>query len=162
MEEDGSLSYWSVLFKASSFADFLDRLNMIEEINAADQRRLQDLDQAHKEVEQYRSELLAQKDALQVKKDDLAAKRDDLAEASAEKDALLETLLARGLMSIKKPWPTSAPPSRPTWTKLPRKTTSWPRPSTGNGWPHLSPPPLPPPGPRRPPTRTTLTSLPPL
>ena len=34
MEEDGSLSYWSVLFKASSFADFLDRLNMIEEINA--------------------------------------------------------------------------------------------------------------------------------
>ena len=96
MEEDGSLSYWSVLFKASSFADFLDRLNMIEEINAADQRRLQDLDQAHKEVEQYRSELLAQKDALQVKKDDLAAKRDDLAEKSAEKDALLETLLARG------------------------------------------------------------------
>ena len=96
MEEDGSLSYWSVLFKASSFADFLDRLNMIEEINAADQRRLRDLDQAHKEVEQYRSELLAQKDALQVKKDDLAAKRDDLAEKSAEKDALLEALLARG------------------------------------------------------------------
>lgn len=71
MEEDGSLSYWSVLFKASSFADFLDRLNMIEEINAADQRRLQEPEQAHKEVEQYRSELLAQKDALQVKKDDL-------------------------------------------------------------------------------------------
>ena len=36
MEEDGSVSYWSVLFKASSFADLLDRLNMIEEIAASD------------------------------------------------------------------------------------------------------------------------------
>ena len=27
MEEEGELSYWSVLFQANSFADFLDRLN---------------------------------------------------------------------------------------------------------------------------------------
>ena len=29
MEEDGKLSYWSVLFKANSFSDLLDRLNMV-------------------------------------------------------------------------------------------------------------------------------------
>ena len=43
MEEDGNLSYWSVLFKANSFSDLLDRLNMIEEIAISDQRRLQEL-----------------------------------------------------------------------------------------------------------------------
>ena len=40
MEEDGGLSYWSVIFKANSFPDLLDRLNMIEEIAAADRRRI--------------------------------------------------------------------------------------------------------------------------
>ena len=46
MEEDGSLSYWAVLFKANSFADLLDRLNMIDEIAASDNRRLQELNEA--------------------------------------------------------------------------------------------------------------------
>ena len=46
MEEDGGISYWSVLFKASSFSDLLDRLTMIEEIAAADQRRLEEMSQA--------------------------------------------------------------------------------------------------------------------
>ena len=32
MEEEGELSYWEVLFKANSFSDLLDRLNIIEEI----------------------------------------------------------------------------------------------------------------------------------
>ena len=120
MEEDGSLSYWSVLFKASSFADFLDRLNMIEEINAADQRRLQDLDQAHKEVEQYRSELetlLARGDeykeamanisaAKQANMDEIAQKNDELAEAQYRE--WLATSVA-----------TTAPTTRPTETTDP-------------------------------------------
>ena len=40
MEEEGTLSYWEVLFRANSFSDLLDRLNMVEEISASDQRRL--------------------------------------------------------------------------------------------------------------------------
>ena len=43
MEEDGTLTYWSVLFKATSFADFLDRLSLISEIQSADKRRLTEL-----------------------------------------------------------------------------------------------------------------------
>ena len=46
MEEEGSLSYWAVLFEANSFADLLDRLNMIEEIAAADHRRMEELTEA--------------------------------------------------------------------------------------------------------------------
>ena len=41
MEEEGQVSYWSVLFEANSFSDLLDRFNMVQEIAAADKRRLQ-------------------------------------------------------------------------------------------------------------------------
>ena len=40
MEEEGNVSYWTVLFRANSFSDLLDRMNMIEEIAASDRRRL--------------------------------------------------------------------------------------------------------------------------
>ena len=50
MEEDGEITYWSVLFKASDFSDFLDRLSMIEEIAASDRRRLEEMDSAATEV----------------------------------------------------------------------------------------------------------------
>ena len=36
MEEKGKLTYWSILFKASSFADLLDRVDMINEIARSD------------------------------------------------------------------------------------------------------------------------------
>ena len=50
MEEAGELSYWSVLFQANSFADLLDRFNMVQEIAASDQRRLKELNEAAKVV----------------------------------------------------------------------------------------------------------------
>ena len=80
MEEEGSMSYWEVLFKANSFADLLDRLNMIQEIAAADRRRLQELDDAADQVADA-------KDALQGEKDDLEATRQELDAAYAELDA---------------------------------------------------------------------------
>ena len=43
MEETGNVSYWSVLFNASSFTDLLDRIDMIHEISEADQIMLQQL-----------------------------------------------------------------------------------------------------------------------
>ena len=43
MEENGNLSYWEVVFQANDFADLLDRLNMVEEIDRADQQRLEEI-----------------------------------------------------------------------------------------------------------------------
>ena len=37
MEEEGTVSYWSVLFKADSFTDLLDRLDAVNEVMDADQ-----------------------------------------------------------------------------------------------------------------------------
>lgn len=96
MEEDGKLSYWSVLFKASSFADLLDRLNMIEEIAAADQRRLQELNEAAEAVANAREELAAEKASLESTKAELDASEAELNEKRAEADALISELLARG------------------------------------------------------------------
>ena len=61
MEEEGTLSYWEVLFKANSFSDLLDRMSMIEEIAASDTRRLEALDEATKAVAQAQQELETEK-----------------------------------------------------------------------------------------------------
>jgi len=96
MEEDGKLSYWSVLFKANSFSDFLDRLNMIEEIAAADQRRLEELNQAAKVVADAKTNLETEKISLEASKAELESASVKLEESRAEADKLLKQLIATG------------------------------------------------------------------
>ena len=96
MEEDGGVSYWSVLFKANSFSDLLDRLNMIEEIAAADQRRLEELSLATREVAEAQEELQAEKDELDLAKDELDAADAVLQAKNAEAQALIDQLVAKG------------------------------------------------------------------
>ena len=80
MEEEGTLSYWEVLFKANSFSDLLDRLNMVEEIAASDNRRLQELDEATKAVETAQTELTAEKADLEVTRKELVAKGEEISD----------------------------------------------------------------------------------
>ena len=95
MEEDGSLSYWEVLFKANDFSDLLDRMNMVEEIAASDQRRLKELAEAAENVEVAQEELEMEKSELQVVKDELDATQVQLDEKREEADALIVELLAK-------------------------------------------------------------------
>ena len=95
MEEEGSLSYWAVLFQANSFADLLDRLNMVEEIAASDQRRLKELDAAAKEVALAHQELEAEKLELEGTKDELDAAQIELDVKREEADELLIQLIAK-------------------------------------------------------------------
>lgn len=96
MEENGTISYWSVLFQANDFADLLDRLNMVDEIAAADQRRLSEIRTAAEEVRQAKTELEARKSELEKTRTELIATQDELAEKQKEADAMLEQLLAKG------------------------------------------------------------------
>ena len=96
MEEDGSITYWSVLFKASNFSDLLDRLSMIDEIAAADRRRLQELHEAADEVAVAQEALEAEKEELQVVKQEMDAAQAELDEKRAEADALLAELVEKG------------------------------------------------------------------
>jgi murein DD-endopeptidase MepM/ murein hydrolase activator NlpD len=93
MEEEGELSYWSVLFKANSFADLLDRLNMIAEIAASDQRRLKEMDEAAKAVREAQEILTTEKAALEVTKAELEATQKTLDAKNAEADLLLAELV---------------------------------------------------------------------
>ncbi len=96
MEEDGNLSYWSVLFKASSFADLLDRLNMIEEIAASDKRRLDEMSAVAKEIAETKAALEAEMDALEAAKAELAESQKQQEAKRAEADKLLAELVATG------------------------------------------------------------------
>ena len=95
MEEDGAISYWSVLFEANSFSDLLDRLNMIQEIAAADSRRLEELRSAAQEVSQMQESLLAEREELNAAKKELDATQEELLRSSAEAQELLNELGAR-------------------------------------------------------------------
>lgn len=96
MEEEGSLSYWSVLFQANSFSDLLDRLNMIEEIAAADRRRLEEMREAAAVVAAAQAELQAEKVNLELVREELAVTEAELQAKRVEADELLAQLIAIG------------------------------------------------------------------
>ena len=96
MEENGNLSYWSALFKANSFSDLLDRLNMINEIAAADQRRLAELNEAAQVVEAAKTEIEADKLEAEESRKELDAALAELDVARLEAEELLNQLVATG------------------------------------------------------------------
>ena len=94
MEEEGEISYWSVLFKAKSFTDLIDRLNMMEEIQRADQRRMAELSEAADAVAQARKALAEEKAALEESRVALKESQAELDTMRAEADAILTELNA--------------------------------------------------------------------
>ena len=94
MEETGSVSYWSILFRASSFSDLLDRVDMIREIAESDQLMLKQLSAATQAVETERADLEQQKLDLQQTEDDLAVEQAELETNRAKADTLITQMQA--------------------------------------------------------------------
>ena len=84
MEEEGKVTYWEVLFEANSFTDLLDRLNMIEEINAADRRRIEQMRIAADIVSATQMNLSSEKESLESVRQELTAEEALLAEKSLQ------------------------------------------------------------------------------
>ena len=84
MEEEGKLTYWEVLFEANSFTDLLDRLNMIDEINAADRRRIEQMRIAADIVNATQMNLATEKSALEEVRVQLDEDKKILAEKSGQ------------------------------------------------------------------------------
>lgn len=95
MEEKGDLSYWDVLFRANSFSDLLDRLNIVEEIAASDKRRLQELGDAARNVEAAQNELWTEKKGLEEAKDELNATQAELDLKQSQALDLFQQLLEK-------------------------------------------------------------------
>ena len=96
MEEEGKLSYWAVLFKANSFADLLDRINMIEEINAADRKRLEEMSAVAGRVRDAQEGLTTEKADLELAREELNAMEIELDLKRAQADEILTELIAKG------------------------------------------------------------------
>jgi len=96
MEEGGDLSYWSVVFEANSFVDLLDRLDMINEIAEADQRRLKEMGEAAQVVADAKESLEKEKTALEATKKELSDSQAVLETKRQEADKLLAELVATG------------------------------------------------------------------
>ena len=97
MEEEGQISYWSVLFQANDFPDLLDRLNMVQEIAVADQRRLKELDEAAKAVSEAKASLEVEKTAVEQVKAELTQTQQQLEVKRQEAGALLAEMVEKGL-----------------------------------------------------------------
>lgn len=97
MEEEGGVTYWSVLFQANSFADFLDRINMVQEIADSDHRRLEELNEAAVAVAEAKTSLEEEKVALEESKVALAEAQEELELKRIEASAILKALVARGM-----------------------------------------------------------------
>ena len=106
MEEEGTVSYWSVLFKAKSFTDLIDRLNMMEEIHRADQKRMSELSEAAQAVAEARTALETEKVALEESRAELKESEAVLDAKRAEADELLNELNAdkRALDALEEEW----------------------------------------------------------
>ena len=89
MEEVGKVTYWEVLFEANSFTDLLDRINMIEEINDADRRRIEQMRIAADIVTATQMNLEQEKTDLETVRVQLAEDEKILEEKRVEYDAVL-------------------------------------------------------------------------
>ena len=94
MEESGTISYWSVLFAASDYADLLDRLALVDEIMKYDNSVVDELAQARSDVETTLAELNESKTGLDEQKAQLDLQRVEQADKVAEAQAVLDELMA--------------------------------------------------------------------
>lgn len=105
MEENGTVSYWAVLFNASDFTDLLSTLDDVGEIMENDQRIFDEMREIRKSIEEKKAtleqclvEAEAQRKLLEEKRKELQAKLDEstalIAKISANKNEYLKLLKA--------------------------------------------------------------------
>lgn len=94
MEENGSISYWEVIFKATSVPDLLSRIDFINEIMDYDERIMEDLRTTRQQLAQERQELEDAKAAQVAAREELTERQNELETQRAEADALMQKIQA--------------------------------------------------------------------
>ena len=92
MEENGTVSYWSVLFKAEDFTDLLSRLSDIQEIMDYDQGVIDALKKTQAEIAAKQADLESQKAEQEEQKSQLEDRKAELDKQRAEATALLNSI----------------------------------------------------------------------
>ncbi len=89
MEEQGSISYWSILFSSASFSDLLDRIDFVSEIVDYDNQIFDQLQAAREAVAQAKTDLETQQAEQQEAKEALETQKTSLAEEETAVDATI-------------------------------------------------------------------------
>ena len=92
MEEQGTVSYWEVLFGATSFADMLSRLNDVNEIMEADQGVIDNLKALQVQIADTKAGLEENKAATEAAKAELETKKAALDSQRREATALVQEI----------------------------------------------------------------------
>lgn len=89
MEEQGDMSYWSILFGSSSFTDLLDRIVFVSDVMEYDQQMVQSLEAARQAVADAKSALETSQAEQQAAKAALEEQEAELAADEAAVDAAI-------------------------------------------------------------------------
>ena len=94
-EERGSVSYWSVLFKASSFVDLLSRVDFVNEVARYNENVID-------ELQALRKQLAEDREGLKKDREELKAVQSELQEQIAEAEQLVKEYSAteKGLQKM--------------------------------------------------------------
>lgn len=92
MEENGRISYWSVLFRARSFSEFLGNVSLMADIARADQAMLDELNAVAQEIQTAQAELAEEKAGLDAQRTALSESQAELDAKSAEATQILDEL----------------------------------------------------------------------
>ena len=89
MEEQGSMTYWSILFGSSDFTDLLDRIVFVGDVMNYDQQMIQNLEDARQAVSDAKTALETSQAEQQAAKDNLEQQQQALADDEAAVDAAI-------------------------------------------------------------------------
>ncbi len=92
MEKNSHISYWSVLFEANSFAEFLSNVRMMADIAKADQAMMAKLQEAADVITAAQAELSAEKQGLSEQRNALTETQSELDAKNAEASLILDQL----------------------------------------------------------------------
>lgn len=92
MEEEGTVSYWSILFNAESFSDLLDRLADVDAVMDYDNQVMDELIAVREELERLQAELESARADEQAVKEQQEAKKAEQQEKVAEAEKVLDEL----------------------------------------------------------------------
>lgn len=94
MEEEGTVSYWSILFNAENFSDLLDRIADVDAVMDYDNAVMDQLIATRQELERLQAELESARAEEQAAKEQQEAKRAEQQAKVAEAQKLLDQINA--------------------------------------------------------------------
>ena len=94
MEEQGTVSYWSILFNAEDFSDLLDRIADVDAVMDYDNQVMDELIATRQELERLQGELESARAEEQAARDQQEAKRVEQQAKVAEAQKLVEQINA--------------------------------------------------------------------